>query len=259
MGAHIVIWRTSACMRACLVVCAFQWLHACAGNTHVHMHACISVVTVHGGHAHARQHQSTVGCALPLSQSLHGLHVSRHACCGHAHSHSHSYTYKCSPQLECSLQMCQHTESDCYGNLLFFHSWSRQATRHRKDSDKSDQLRTQVHLRTLISQTLKDHNINWERGPSLETSAAHGHCLKTERVTHVKSLMTFTSSCAKTRHPNAQVLKKSTCAMHCHSVRAHGRAIPQFLRRRRLNLFTGHHLCSSTKYWSKKYWSKILL
>ncbi len=41
MSALIVIWRTSACMRACLVVCAFQWLHACAGNTHVHMHACM--------------------------------------------------------------------------------------------------------------------------------------------------------------------------------------------------------------------------
>ncbi len=52
----VCISVTAACSRAtCTYIC---------------MHACMHVVTVQGGHAHARQHQSTVGFALPLSQSL---------------------------------------------------------------------------------------------------------------------------------------------------------------------------------------------
>ena len=71
MSARIVDLANN-CVHACVLGGECISVTECllAGNTHVRMHACISVVTVQGGHSHARQHQSTVGCALPLSQLL---------------------------------------------------------------------------------------------------------------------------------------------------------------------------------------------
>ncbi len=78
MSARIVIWRTSACMRACLVACAFQWLHACAGNTHVHMHACMHQCGHSSKLARARAATSE-HCRLRTAAVTVAAHYMRHA------------------------------------------------------------------------------------------------------------------------------------------------------------------------------------
>jgi hypothetical protein len=129
--------------------------------------------------------------------------------------------HKCSPQL------CQHTESDCHGNLLCFHSWSRQATRHCKHKSSHEPSYPET---WKITTSIENVARALKRVQRMDISMQFLENWNSNTRASLESLNTFTSSWAKTRHPNAQVLQKSTCAMHCqcdHQI-ARDRAISQF-------------------------------